>query len=429
MTKRLFGLLASAAMAFAACSSSATPAATTNATPPGSASTSGSPSASAAAGDLGATDYYGKFQPATKTGGTLVMAEWQTVAGFNPYYTAANADIEAQDASFDGLLTIAEDLKYVPDLASNIPTVENGDVKVNGTTMDVTWKLKQGALWSDGQPITCADLEATWKWIMDKDNVGLYNGTVGWEDISGIDGGSGSDCVMHFKKLYSAYLLLVTAVFPKHYIDTIPIKDAPTKLYALTNPKAGVYSGPYVPTDIKPDAAITYAPNPNWKTIGYGPDVSKNHAPYLDKLVFQYFADAPGMIAAYRNGSIDVAMDLSDSDIDSVKDIPAGEQLVQDALFTESNYYNNKSFKKKFGDTDGVKIIRDIMTSTNVDDIIAGPMGGAVTRSCNNIASPLLSSTRKRSARSTIRKPPRRISMLSAGRPERMASVRRTASS
>ena len=140
----------------------------------------------------------------------------------------------------------------------------------------------------------------------------------------------------------------------------------------------------------KPDAQITYAPNPNWKTIGYGPDVSKNHAPYLDKVVFQYFGDSDGMKAAYRNGAIDVAMDLSDSDIDSVKDIPDSEKIIQDALFTESNYYNNVSFKKKFGDTDGPQIIRAIMEATDVQAIIDGPMGGAVTRSCNNIASPLL---------------------------------------
>src|SRR4029077_18706910 len=151
---------------------------------------------------------------------------------------------------------------------------------------------------------------------------------------------SGTTCVMHFDKTYSAYLLLVTAVLPQHYIETVPVKDAPTKLYALNNPKAAVYSGPYIPTDIKPGSQITYAPNANWKTIGLGADTTKNHAPYLDKLIFQYFGDSPGEIAAFRNGSIDLAMDLSDSDIDSVKDIPDEQKLVQDALFTESTYFN-----------------------------------------------------------------------------------------
>ena len=79
-------------------------------------------------------------------------------------------------------------------------------MKQVGTGMDVTWKLKTGMLWSDGSPISCADLEATWKWVMDPAQTGLYAGVTGWDQITGIDGGTGTTCVMHFKSLYSAYL-------------------------------------------------------------------------------------------------------------------------------------------------------------------------------------------------------------------------------
>jgi len=390
MHKRLFGLLATAAIAFAACSGSATPSPSSASQAPTQAPASATPVPTSPPLDLGKTDYYTKRTAPTSAtpGGTLVMAEWQTVATFNPYYVQANADVEAQAPSFDGLLTLGYDEAYVPDLASNIPTVANGGVVVKGSGMDVTWNLKKGAEWSDGSPITCDDLQADLTWVMDKDQSGLSTGTTGYEDITSIDGGTGQDCVMHFSKTYSAYLLLFADVLPKAYITTVPVKDAPTKLYPLSNPKSVTqWSGPYIPTDIKPGAQITYAPNPNWKTIGYGPDTSTNHAPYLSKLVFQYFGDAPGMIAAYRNGQIDVAMDLVDSDIDSVKDIPDDQKIIQDGTFVESNYYNQVSFNKKFG-ADGPAIIRAIMEATDVDAVIAGPMGGSVTRSCNNVGSP-----------------------------------------
>ncbi|MBF6605597.1 MAG: hypothetical protein IVW53_08470 [Chloroflexi bacterium] len=392
MHKRLFGLLASAGIVFAACSGSATPSPSASSAPsaaPATASTAPTPVPTAPPIDLGKTDYFTKVTPAAHTGGVLVMAEWQTVSTFNPYYAQANADVEAQAPSFDSLLTVGYDLSYIPDMATGIPTVANGGVVLNGAGMDVTWTLKTGMKWSDGQPITCDDLTATWQWVMDKANTGLSAGTTGWDQITGIDGGTGTTCVMHFKSTYSAYLLLYTAVLPKHYITTVAVKDAPKKLYPLIAPKTAVFSGPYIPTDIKPDAQITYAPNPNWQTIGYGADTSKNHAPYLDKLIFQYFGDSPGMIAAFRNGSIDLAMDLSDSDIDSVKDIPASQQLIQDALFSELNAFNHASFAKKFG-ADADAIIRSLMEATNVDAIIAGPMGGSVTRSCESIASPLV---------------------------------------
>jgi ABC-type transport system substrate-binding protein len=212
MHKRLFGLLASAALAFAACSGSATPAPSQGgsasapaASTPASQAPAESPSASAIAPlDLTKTDYFTKVTPAAHTGGTLVMAEWQTVATFNPFYVQANADVEAQDPSFDGLLTIAYDLGYVPDMASNVPTVANGGVVVNGAGMDVTWTLKTGMLWSDGKPINCDDVAATLAWVMDKAQSGLSAGTIGYEDITSIDGGTGTTCVEHFKKTYSA---------------------------------------------------------------------------------------------------------------------------------------------------------------------------------------------------------------------------------
>ena len=311
------------------------------------------------------------------------MAEWQSVAIFNPYYSNANTDFEVITPSFDWTVTISEDLKYVPDLASNVPTVANGGVVLNGAGMDVTWNLKKGMKWSDGTAITCADLEATWKWIMDPAQVGLPGGVVGWDQVTGIDGGTGTDCVMHFKSVYSAYLLMGSAILPKAYLESVPVKDAPTKLYTLAAPTKGIYSGPYIPTEIKPDAQVTYIPNANWATIGYGADTSKNHAPYLDKLIMKYYGDAPTMIAGYRAGEIDMAQDLQDSDAQSVTDIPDGEKLIQDQLFNESFYFNTASFKKKYGETDGPEIARAVMEAVNVDAIIAGPLGGAVTRACS----------------------------------------------
>jgi len=299
----------------------------------------------------------------------------------NAFYAAANADFEASSPAFTSLLDVTQDLKYYPEMASNVPTIANGDVVVNGKGLDVTWKLKPGMKWSDGQDITCADVEATWKWVVDKDQVGLYAGTVGYDDITAIDGGTGTDCVIHYGKFYSAYLLQFTYILPKHYIETVPVKDAPTQLYPLKDPKSGVYSGCFIPTAIDPAAQITYAPNPNCATI-FG------HAPYLDKLIFKYYGDAAAMVQGFRAGEVDMAMDLSDSDIPTLGDVPQDQQLIQDALFSESNYFNNKRFKEKFGD-DYKTIIHAIMQTTDVAAIIAGPMNGTVSRSASFV-SPLM---------------------------------------
>ena len=416
MSKRLLGLLASAAIAISACQGATTspaPATAAPATAPATAAPATAAPASAApataapataapataapatpapataaptpeptpAGpDLTTTTYVAT--PAGTTGGTLVMAEWQTVSTLNPFYAAANADIEAAAPSLVWLVDVTPDLKYYPELASNVPTVANGEVVVNGQTMDVTWHLKPGQKWSDGQPITCADLEATWKWVMDPAQTGLYAGTLGWEDVTGVDGGTGTDCVVHYGKIYAAYLLMGQALLPKHYIESVPVTDAPTALYPLNDPTAGVYAGPYIPTVVDPAAQIEYVPNPNSATI-YG------HAPYLDKLIFKYYGDASLMVQGFRADEYDMAMDLSDSDIPQLADIPDDQKLIQDALFNEGIYFNNKKFSEKFGEADYKGIIRAIMQAIDVQAIIAGPMNGTVTRSASFV-SPLL---------------------------------------
>ena len=47
--------------------------------------------------------------------------------------------------------------------------------------MTVTWTLRDGLKWSDGQPLTCDDFKYAWEWVLDKDNVGVV--TAGFEDL------------------------------------------------------------------------------------------------------------------------------------------------------------------------------------------------------------------------------------------------------
>jgi peptide/nickel transport system substrate-binding protein len=420
MHKRLFGLLATAAIAFAACqgatatpvpsaasaapsaaaspsaaataaaspsaaaSAAASPsaAASAAASPSAAASAAASPSGSAAAGDepdLTTTTY--APTPAGRTGGTIVLAEWQFPDTFIVYYAQAVTSVEAAATMFNGLLNLTHDLKYVPDLASNIPTVGNGDVVVRPDGgMDVTWRLKDGMKWSDGEAINCDDVIGTWEWIMDEGQTGLAGGTTGWEDITGIDGAGTTTCVVHFDKLYSGYLALMSPILPEHYITTVPAADAVTNLYQFGNPTAGVYSGPYIPTEVRTDAQITLAPNPNWETIS-------GHAPYLDGVIWKYYGDAAAMVAGYRAGEVDVAVNLNDADLPSLSDLPQEEVHQLTGLQYELHAFNNKRFQEKFGE-DYKTIIRAVMQATDREAIAAGPLAGTV-RPTNNFVSSL----------------------------------------
>ena len=170
----------------------------------------------------------------------------------NPYYAiggdTTGSDIEVSDSMFDGLLTVTPDLKYAPDLALNVPTLHNGGVVLMGSGMDVTWTLRPGMEWSDGQPINCDDITATWQWVMDKDNAqpGRRHRRLA---------GCHRRRRRHRNQLRDALRQGVRGLsrrssrplLPAHYITTIPVKDARTKLYPMSNLSSGVYSGPYIP--------------------------------------------------------------------------------------------------------------------------------------------------------------------------------------
>ncbi len=378
MQKRIFGLLTIAALAFGACqgaTNTPSPSAPASTPPSASAPASSAPSPSGGV-DLTNTKY--APEAAANTGGTIVLGEWQFPDSLNIYYAQAETDLEAAIPSFSGLWDVTNDLKYVPDLTKDVPLVSNGGVVVNGTAMDVTVHLKDGMQWSDGSPITCDDLIATWKWNMDPANTGLAGGTVGWEDISSIDGAGTTTCVMHFSKIYEGYLGLVWPLLPAKYIQSVPVKDATTKLYPMGNISSGVFSGPYIPTEIKTDAQITYKPNPNWKTIS-------GHDPYLSSLIGKYYGTADAMLAGYKAGEIDVAQDLNDADVPKTAGMPSNEVFIHDSLTYELLALNGASFNKKFG-SDWQTIEKAIKETVDKQAIANGPLAGNVTPTINFVS-------------------------------------------
>ncbi|MGZ3586622.1 MAG: ABC transporter substrate-binding protein [Candidatus Limnocylindrales bacterium] len=357
----------------------------TESTGPTTAPTSAPPTASPI--DITKTAY-APTAPTGTTGGTLVLAEWQSPDSINTYYGSAFTNNESFGAmSFDGMIGVTNDLGYYPDLVKEVPTTDNGDVVVNGATMDITLKMKDGMQWSDGSPINCDDLIGTWKWIMDKDNTGLAAGTVGWADITGIDGTGTTTCVVHFGKIYEGYLTLFSPVLPAKYIATVPVKDAVSKLYPLAHPEQGVYSGPYMPTEYKADASITFVPNPKYATIGLtaGKAIAA-HAPYLDKVIFKLYGDAESMEKGFTAGEVDVAMDLNDADIPNLTSVPDNEKVIHQSLTYEHHDFNNKSLKEKYAD-DYTTIIKAVKLATDREAIAAGPLQGNVTVINNNISS------------------------------------------
>src|SRR5437763_11877792 len=108
---------------------------------------------------------------AVKPGGRVTVGSWQeqdSLLSCNITAAASHACAYINPA-MEGLLTVKANQDplpnnpklsdyWVPELATQVPTLESGGGKVGGDRMDVTWKLRRGCKWRDGVPFTSKDV-------------------------------------------------------------------------------------------------------------------------------------------------------------------------------------------------------------------------------------------------------------------------------
>ncbi|RJE86516.1 peptide ABC transporter substrate-binding protein [Paracoccus onubensis] len=89
---------------------------------------------------------------------------WQAPSTMNMFLSSGTKDIIASSMVLEPLAGFQPDGTLFPELAQEIPSLENGGISEDLTS--ITWKLKEGLKWSDGTPVTSADLVFTAEYCM-----------------------------------------------------------------------------------------------------------------------------------------------------------------------------------------------------------------------------------------------------------------------
>ena len=98
-------------------------------------------------------------------GGALKVLWWQAPTLLNPHFAIGTKDQDGSRIFYEPLAAWDPDGNLVPVLAAEIPTIDNGGLAEEGTS--VTWKLKHGVKWHDGQPFTADDCVFNWEYASD----------------------------------------------------------------------------------------------------------------------------------------------------------------------------------------------------------------------------------------------------------------------
>jgi len=243
--------------------------------------TGASPAATAAPATAAAT--------APTRGGTFIFAMWQEPTTLAPLYVNQTIAGLVGQTVYEGLADTDNDGNYYPKLAKSIPTVQNGGVKVSadGQKMSVAWELKPGIKWSDGTPLTSADIKFTWEtWMKDAKVVNR----AGFSDIESIDLPNELTAVVNYKTVYAPYPVNFGGLLPKHVLQGV----ADISQHEFNREPIG--TGPFKVVDFKAGDSITVEKNPNYRGA---PDL-----PYLDRIIFKSIPTSEVAIAQLRAGEV-----------------------------------------------------------------------------------------------------------------------------
>ncbi len=231
--------------------------------------------------------------PSPASGGKVVLKVglMNKPDSLNPFVGYENSSYEVWCLNYDFLVG------YAPDGSARPALAESWSTSADGKTW--TFKIRQGATWQDGVPVTANDVAFTYNYIV-KNKLAAYDSyTKLITDAVAIDD---TTCEVHCSKPKANILRLYVYVFPEHIWSKI--KD-PEK-YKMTYPIIG--SGPFQTVEYKEGSFVRLEKNPNY----WG------GAANIDEILIQFYTNADTMLQEFKNGTIDAAYEVPTAQYPSV---------------------------------------------------------------------------------------------------------------
>lgn len=223
-------------------------------------------------------------------GGQIILIIPEEPATLNQYLAVAAIVRQVADATTAGLTKVNAAGEFVPVLAEELPTVDNGGVSEDYLT--VTWTLRPDLLWSDGEPITSEDIKFTWEAVSHPDS-----GTVlalGFDKIESIETPDALTAVVHYSEVNQAYLQqFAYGLLPQH------ATGEPADMLNWEWNRNPVTAGPFVLSEWNSGESIIMERNPNYYLEGQ---------PYLDRLIFTVVPDPGAQLAMMAQGEAHVQL-------------------------------------------------------------------------------------------------------------------------
>ena len=289
-------------------------------------------------------------------GGALKVLWWQAPTLLNPHFATGTKDQDASRIFYEPLAGWGPDGDLQPVLAAEIPSVQNGAVAKDG--MSVTWKLKQGVKWHDGQPFTADDCIFNWRYAADPATAATTIGSYKDVNVVKVDDYT---IRVEFKQptpfWADAFVGVFGMLLPKHVFGQYTgdkSRDAPANL-------APVGTGPYMFVSFKPGDLVQGKINP---------DYHQANRPYFDTIEMKGGGDAVSAArAVLQTGEYDFAwnMQVEDEILKRLEASGQGHVSIVDSGNIEHMQLNNTDpWKEADGERSSIKSKHPFLTDPAV---------------------------------------------------------------
>jgi peptide/nickel transport system substrate-binding protein len=321
-----------------------------------SASTSNSPSASSSSSP----------SEGPKDGGTITISTFSDIVSVNPIFIndTASGDIDA--LVFAKLYDLDRKANLVVEpwsIAAELP-------KISDDNKTYTFKVKNTAKWSDGQPITADDVIFTFNTI--RNPVVGAPGISQYDKIEAINKIDDQTIEIKLKQVYAPFQFsLFASIIPAHILKDVPAKDLKTHPFGV-DPAKTVTSGPWMFSEWKHGQHITLNKNPNY----WG-----ETKPHIDTIIYKIYADQNTEVQALMKGDVDMTEAVPLTQIEPLKKKEGIEVILKPGPTYEYIQFNFKdeNFPDKYSPFKGQKTRQAIAHAVNrqgmVDNVLKGSGG------------------------------------------------------
>lgn len=318
-------------------------------------------------------------------------AHLQTPTGTPPPDAAAEQVLRIQTGSGGSVtfefqpLTGGSDMEFWQSLYFSPPMYFDENLELQPLVFDSwqgnadstvwTFTIDPRAQWSDGTPITAAQVKGSWELMADplagNSRIQDYMGKVkGFQEVLSLAAKEAPGLVVKDERTLEVQLTGTDPVFhwrvATHHLNPVKVEEARNDIEFFWTPENNpACSGPYRLESWDPDAGTAVmGKNPNW-WLGEGQ--------YLDRIEFRFVNDQGTVALMIRNGEVDVVHP------DQV--LPPELEPEFPALFRPVTGFGYNSFwlGAQSEPTNDINVRKALMLSVNFQDVFAAafPLGNA----------------------------------------------------